>query len=103
MSTVLRRFVSILGLFVAALLLLVLYLSGSRRRVVDLVRLRRRLPTARLMLFALGWSWLESASVLLAFGLWLAGQSRNRKVHYRLQAWWAANVLGLLRATTGSE
>ncbi|HEX3090821.1 MAG TPA: lysophospholipid acyltransferase family protein, partial [Ilumatobacteraceae bacterium] len=64
-------------------------------------RLRRRLPTVRLLLFALGWSWLESASVLLAFGLWLCGQSRNRKVHYRLQAWWAANVLGLLRATTG--
>ncbi len=102
MSTVLRRCVSILGLFVAALLLLVLIpLWLPIAAVVDLVRLRRRLPTVRLLLFALGWSWLESASVLLAFGLWLCGQSRNRKVHYRLQAWWAANVLGLLRATTG--
>ncbi len=69
--------------------------------VVDLVRLRVRLPIARLLLFALGWSWLESASVVLAFGLWLVGQRNNRNVHYRLQAWWAASVLGLLRATTG--
>jgi 1-acyl-sn-glycerol-3-phosphate acyltransferase len=101
-STVSRRFVSITGLFIAAVMLLVLIpIWLPVAAVADLVRLRLRLPTVRLLLFGLGWSWLESASVLLAFGLWLAGQRNNRSVHYRLQAWWAANVLGLLRATTG--
>ena len=99
-----RRACSIPGLFVAALALLVLVPIWLPVSVVaDVVRGRVRLPIARLLLFALGWAWLESASVLIAFGLWLVGQRNNRGVHYRLQAWWAANVLGILRATTGIE
>ena len=102
MSTVPRRLVSVGGLLVAAVMLLLLVpVWIPVAAVVDLVRRRLRLPTVRLLLFALGWSWLESASVVLAFGLWLTGQRNNHDVHYRLQAWWAANVLGLLRATTG--
>jgi 1-acyl-sn-glycerol-3-phosphate acyltransferase len=102
MSTIRRRLVSITGLFVAALLLLVLLpIWVPVAILLDLVRGRVRLPIARLLLFALGWAWLESASVLLAFGLWIAGRRGNHEIHYRLQAWWAANVLGLLRATTG--
>jgi 1-acyl-sn-glycerol-3-phosphate acyltransferase len=101
-STVPRRLVSISGLFVAAVMLLLLVpIWIPIAAVVDLVRLRVRLPTVRLLLFALGWSWLESASVVLAFALWLGFQRNNRGLHYRLQAWWAASVLGLLRATTG--
>ncbi len=102
MSTLRRRLASISGLFVAAsalLLLVPLWLPVAI--VVDLVRGRPRLPSARLLLFALGWAWLESTSVVIAFGLWIAGQRNNRKIHYRLQAWWAASVLGVLRATTG--
>nr|ALS91023.1 acyltransferase [uncultured bacterium] len=97
-----RRIASIGGLFVLAVSLLVLlpiWLPVST--VADLVRGRVRLPFARLLLFALGWAWLELACVLIAFGLWLGGRSKNHEVHYRLQTWWAANVLGLLRAATG--
>ena len=102
MSTITRRAASITGLWVAALALLVLLpLWIPIGIVADLVRGRLRLPIVRLLLFALGWAWLESASVLIAFGLWLAGQRNNHGIHFRLQTWWAANVLGVLRATTG--
>jgi 1-acyl-sn-glycerol-3-phosphate acyltransferase len=60
-----------------------------------------RLPIARLLLFALGWAWIELACVVIAFALWLTGQRKNQELHFRLQTWWAANVLGLLRAATG--
>ncbi len=101
-STIKRRAVSITGLWLGAVALLVLLpLWMPIGAAADLVRGRLRLPIVRLLLFALGWAWLESASVLLAFGLWLAGQRNNRGIHFRLQAWWAANVLGVLRATTG--
>ena len=102
MSTLRRRLISISGLFVGAVaLLLLLPIWLPVAVVVDLVRLRPRLPIARLLLFALGWAWLESSGVVIAFGLWIAGQRSNREAHYRLQTWWAANVLGVLRATTG--
>ena len=102
MSAVRRRLGTITGLFAAALVLLVLLpLWIPLAIAVDLVLGRSRLPIVRLLIFALGWTWLESASVMLAFGLWLTGQRNNRAVHYRLQAWWAATVLGLFRAATG--
>ena len=102
MSTIRRRLISISSLFVAAAALLVLLpIWLPIAVVVDLARIRLRLPIARLLLFALGWAWLETSGVVIAFGLWVAGQSSNREVHYRLQTWWAANVLGVLRATTG--
>jgi 1-acyl-sn-glycerol-3-phosphate acyltransferase len=101
-STFRRRVASISGLFLAAVLLLVLLpLWIPVSIVADLIRGRVRLPIARLMLFALGWAWLESASVVIAFGLWLTGQRKNQELHFRLQTWWAANILGLFRATTG--
>ena len=102
MSTLRRRLASISALFVAAaalLLLVPIWLPIAV--VVDVVRGRPRLPSVRLLLFALGWAWLESTSVVIAFALWLAGQRNNHEIHYRLQAWWAASVLGVLRATTG--
>lgn len=99
-----RRLASITGLFVAALVLLVLVPVWTPISVVaDLVRGRVRVPTTRVLLFALGWAWLESACVMITFGLWLTNQAKNQEVHYRLQTWWAANVLGLLRATTGIQ
>ena len=101
-STFPRRVASISGLFIAAGLLLVLlpvWIPVSM--VADLVRGRVRLPLARLMLFALGWAWLEAASVVIAFGLWITRQRKNQELHFRLQTWWAANILGVLRATTG--
>lgn len=102
MSTLRRRLTSIGGLFVAAAALLVLVpIWLPIAIVVDIVRGRPRMPSARLLLFALGWAWLESASMVIALGLWIAGQRNNHGIHYRLQAWWAANVLGVLKATTG--
>lgn len=101
-STVRRLLVSVPGLFMVAVMLLVLLPVWIPVSILlDLIRGRARLPIARLLLFALGWAWLEAASVVLAFGLWLAGQRNNRTVHYRLEAWWAANLLGLLKAITG--
>jgi 1-acyl-sn-glycerol-3-phosphate acyltransferase len=102
--TLRRRLASITGLVVAAVVLLVtLPLWIPISILADLIRGRWRIPTARLLLFGLGWAWLESASVLIAFGLWLVGKRNDHEIHYRLQAWWAANVLGLLKATTGIE
>lgn len=87
---------------VAAVLLVVLLpLWLPAAAVVDLVRGRWRLPTVRLLAFAVCWTWLEVGGVAVATALWLAGQSRNHRAHYALQRWWAARLMGSLRATTG--
>jgi len=103
-SAVSRRLRSVTAVFAAALaLLLLLPLWIPVAVVADLLRARVRLPILRLLMFALAWAWLESACVVLAGALWLIGQRNNRGIHYRLQAWWAATVLGLLRSATGLE
>jgi 1-acyl-sn-glycerol-3-phosphate acyltransferase len=100
--TLRRRLVSIPGVMLAAVLLLVLApLWLPLAIVVDLAMLRWRLPAARLLLFGLCWSWLESIGVSVAAALWLCGQRRNRRLHYRLQAWWAASLMSALQVTTG--
>lgn len=102
MSTLRRRLTSVPALFVAAFGLLVLIpVWLPLATLADLARGRFRLPIARVLLFALGWAWLESAGVLIAFGLWATGSRGNHTLHYRLQTWWAANLVGVLRATTG--
>jgi 1-acyl-sn-glycerol-3-phosphate acyltransferase len=94
--------VSTTGLVVAAVLLVALLpVWVPLTALADLVRGRRRCPTTRLLAFALGWSWLELAGVLGALGLWLTGRAGNRPHHYRLQRWWAANLMRVLRRTTG--
>lgn len=69
--------------------------------VADLLRLRFRLPLVRLYMFAICWSWLETAGVSAAGGIWLIGRARDRAIHYRLQAWWADRIMGALRVTCG--
>lgn len=69
--------------------------------LVDLVRLRTRLPIARLLCFGLCWAWLELAGVAAAAGLWLTFRARDLDVHYRLQRWWADRLLAALRVTCG--
>ncbi len=94
--------VSIPGVMVAALLLTVLAPVWLPLAVAgDAVRGWRRLPVARVLLFALCWAWLETVSLVICGGLWLAGQARNMALHYRLQAWWAASLIGMLQAITG--
>jgi 1-acyl-sn-glycerol-3-phosphate acyltransferase len=101
-SALSRRLRSVPALFLAAVLLVVLLpLWLPLSAVSDLVRGRLRLPTTRLLAFALCWSWLETLGVLAAAGMWLVGQRRNRRAHYALQRWWAARLMGALRTTTG--
>lgn len=97
-----RRLISFSGVMVAAVVLLVLLPLWLPLAVVaDLVRGRLRCPIARLLLFALGWAWLESVGIITAGGLWLLGQRKNKERHYRLQYWWANNLMRWLRTTTG--
>lgn len=102
MSPASRRLRSIPALLLAAMLLVVLlplWLVGAT--VFDLARGRRRLPTVRLLAFGLLWSWLETAGVAAAFVFWLLRRHRDHRLHYALQRWWAARLMGALRATTG--
>lgn len=102
MSSLKRRAVSIPVLLVAAfLLVLLLPLWLPLAAASDLVRGRVRLPTVRLLAFAVCWAWLETVGVGIAAVLWLTGQRRNRPAHYALQRWWAARLMDSLRLTTG--
>jgi 1-acyl-sn-glycerol-3-phosphate acyltransferase len=102
MEVLRRRLASCGGLFAAAVVLLVLVpVWLPLAALVDLLRGKLRFPLARLLLFALGWAWLESAGVLVAASLWLGGQRRNAGAHYRLQRWWAASLVRWLRLSTG--
>ncbi|MEY4174587.1 MAG: hypothetical protein RI900_1752, partial [Actinomycetota bacterium] len=102
MSTTTRRMRSIPALFVAAwLLLLLLPVWAIVSGVIDALRGRWRLPTTRLLAFALCWSWLETAGVVVSAWLWLTRRAWDRPAHYRLQRWWAANLMRSLRVTTG--
>ena len=102
MGRVKRRLISTTAVGAAAVALtLTLPVWLPLAVAVDLVRGRWRCPVARLLAFALGWSWLESAGVTAAFVLWVAGRSADRRAHYRLQRWWAANLMRVLRTATG--
>lgn len=97
-----RRLVSIPVLVLAAIVLLltspVWLVLGI---VADVVRGRFRLPTVRLLAFALLWSWLETAGVLVSASFWTIGRSGDHRRHYALQRWWARNLLRALRLTCG--
>lgn len=102
MGTAKRRIVSIPAVAAAALILTVtapvwIVFSAS----VDVLGRRWRLPTTRLLAFALAWSWLETLGVAAAAGLWMVGRRHDRSAHYRLQRWWAANLMAALQRTTG--
>jgi 1-acyl-sn-glycerol-3-phosphate acyltransferase len=97
-----RRPLTIGAVVVAAVLLTVLApLWVPVTVIVDVVRRRRHLPLVRLGTFAWCWSLLEIAGVVASGALWVVGQGRNRRLHYRLQRWWAAHLIGALCATTG--
>jgi 1-acyl-sn-glycerol-3-phosphate acyltransferase len=101
MGTASRRAISIPGVIGAAVALtLLLPLWAPVAVIADLVRARWRLPVLRLGLFGIGWAWLETAGVAAAGGLWATGRRNDHAAHYRLQRWWAANLLRVLRITT---
>lgn len=70
--------------------------------VADAVRGKFRFPIARLLAFGVGWAWLETAGVTVAAGLWCTGRPNDQVAHWRLQRWWAANLMRVLQATTGA-
>ena len=101
-SAATRRLRTVPALFVAAVLLTVLApLWVMLTALADLVRGRPRLPTTRLLAFGWCWAWLETAGVLAATWFWLTRRTQRLQQHYRLQRWWAARLMGALRATTG--
>ena len=67
--------VVVFAICASALLPLAVALLG----LVDLVRLRPRLPLARLFLFGLCWAWLEVLGVAAAAGLWIRAVLRAQK------------------------
>lgn len=69
--------------------------------LVDLLRLKPRLPLMRLYAFGICWAWLEIVGVGAAAGLWLMGRAGDRAIHYRLQAWWADKIMAALRVACG--
>ena len=97
-----RRPVTALGVAVLAVMLVVaspLWVVASA--VYDLLGRRPKLPTVRLVFFALLWSWLEVIAVVSSTILWMFGQGRNRDAHYALQRWWSARIIDALRLSVG--
>ena len=98
----LRRFISISGLILGAVVLTVLLPAWLPLVIIiDSFRLKWRFPLARLLLFAVCWAWLETAGVICSALLWIGGQSKNLSRHYALQRWWADRLLRALKATCG--
>lgn len=69
--------------------------------VVDLVRLRRRLPIARLLAFGVCWSWIEIGGVVRAVATWSVGRGSDPATQYALMRWWAATLMAALERTVG--
>lgn len=69
----------------------------------DLVRGRWHCPTARFVAFGLCWCWFETIGVAAATVFFVFGQRRNLALHYGLQRWWAARLIGSLRLTLGLQ
>jgi 1-acyl-sn-glycerol-3-phosphate acyltransferase len=99
-----RRLVSIPALFGACVILtftIPLWLPIAV--LADMVRWKRRFPLARLLSFALCWSWIEIAGVLLSAWLWCTGRASNEAANYRLMGWWSAALMNALRHTIGVD
>lgn len=67
----------------------------------DAVRRKWRLPTLRLLAFALAWAWIEIAGLLAALVFFLSGRGKNLRVHFGLQRSWAGSLMSALRLTVG--
>ena len=101
-SPLIRRPLTVAGVILAAIGLVVLApVWVPLTAMLDLARGRWTCPTTRFAAFGLCWCWLETAGVSVAGALWLVGQGRNQRLHYGLQRWWAARLIGSLRLTLG--
>ena len=68
---------------------------------LDLLDSPRRMPRLRLGSLAMGWSALESVGVAASTALWVAGRSGDQEAHFRLQRWWADQLITTLERTVG--
>lgn len=102
MPALTRRLRTIPGLVLAAVVLVATAPAWVPLSVAaDLVRGRRRLPIARLLAFAVCWSWLETGGVAAAAWLWARRRTDDLRAHIRLQRWWALSMMTALQRTTG--
>ena len=69
--------------------------------LVDVVRRKFRLPTVRLLAFALCWAWVELGGILGAAWLFISGRRKNLPAHFALQRSWAGALMTSLRYTVG--
>lgn len=67
----------------------------------DLVRRKWRLPTLRLVAFALCWAWIELGGLVASLVFTVTGRSRNLRSHFALQRSWAGSLMSALRYTVG--
>jgi 1-acyl-sn-glycerol-3-phosphate acyltransferase len=101
-ATLRRRLISVPSLVLGAIVLLVtIPIWLPLALVVDAIRAPRRLPHARLLTFAVCWAWLEATGLAVAFVLWCTRRGHRLEPHFRLQRWWARNLVALLRRTCG--
>lgn len=104
MATISRRLRTVPALLLAAVLLVAMAPVWVPLAVLtDLVRGRTRLPLARLLAFAVCWSWLETGGVIASAWLWCTRRTTELRAHIRLQRWWALNLMRALRVTTGLD
>jgi len=97
-----RRLVSIPAVVLGAVVLLVLMpIWLPIALVVDVLTDPRRLPRTRLGLFALCWTWLETAALVRLAWVWTTGGAHDLDRMTAAQRWWASGLLGALRLTTG--
>ena len=97
-----RRPITVFGVVFGAILLTALlpvWIIVSL--LVDVLGRNWRLPTLRLLCFALLWLWLETFGLIGAASLWVTGQAKNQRANYALQRWWAKQLISSLRITCG--
>jgi 1-acyl-sn-glycerol-3-phosphate acyltransferase len=99
-----RRLLSVPALLVTAMLLtLAIPVWLPVAVLADVVRLRMRLPLARLLAFGVCWTWIEVAGVAWSVGVWSIGRGKDPATHYRLMASWSAALMRALRWTIGID
>lgn len=99
-----RRFVSVPALTLTCVLLTItMPVLLPIAVVADAVRLRWRFPLARLLSFALCWSWIEVAGVVRSAALWATGRAHDDDANYRLMSWWSGALMSALRLTIGID
>lgn len=102
LSRIRRRIVSVSSVLGLAIVLTVgapLWLPVAI--AADLLRLKWRLPTARLLVVLWCWCWIELAGVGRSIGLWATGRAGDQAAHFELMGWWSGALMRTLRTVLG--